>query len=240
MTAKAPSKSQQTREHILETALALFADKGYAETTMRDIAAAADCSLGLAYRYFGRKEEFILALYERLTDEFEMEVAALPPLPLARRFAGAMGSAPGSSGRTPRNHGRTVCGGTRAGLGGRCAGRRRGGDTRTDLGDLSGGSRRGVRRPEARAGGPDGDALCTPRICCLCCSGCRTGAPGRRRPATCSGSRRRCWADCVRCSACRWSQSRWHGLQRLSVRCSALRPRRPMEPEVVQAEVGVI
>ena len=90
MTAKAPSKSQQTREHILETALALFADKGYAETTMRDIAAAADCSLGLAYRYFGRKEEFILALYERLTDEFEMEVAALPPLPLARRFAGAM------------------------------------------------------------------------------------------------------------------------------------------------------
>jgi len=90
MTVKAPTKSQQTREHILETALRLFAEKGYTETTMRDIAGAADCSLGLAYRYFARKEEFILALYERLTDEFEEEVSRLPPAPLARRFASAM------------------------------------------------------------------------------------------------------------------------------------------------------
>lgn len=90
MTVKAPTKSQQTREHILETALGLFAEKGYAETTMRDIAGAADCSLGLAYRYFARKEEFILALYERLTDEFEEEVSRLPQAPLAKRFASAM------------------------------------------------------------------------------------------------------------------------------------------------------
>ncbi len=95
MTVKAPTKSQQTksqqtREHILETALGLFAEKGYTETTMRDIAGAADCSLGLAYRYFARKEEFILALYERLTDEFEEEVSRLPQAPLAKRFASAM------------------------------------------------------------------------------------------------------------------------------------------------------
>ena len=91
MTVK-NTKSQQTREHILEIALSLFAEKGYAETTMRDIAGAADCSLGLAYRYFSRKEEFILALYERLTAEFEAEAAALPPGPLAKRFAAVMGS----------------------------------------------------------------------------------------------------------------------------------------------------
>lgn len=90
MTIKTTPKSQQTREHILETALGLFAAKGYAETTMRDIAAAADCSLGLAYRYFARKEEFILALYDRLTDDFAIEAAALPPGPLARRFGAAM------------------------------------------------------------------------------------------------------------------------------------------------------
>ena len=90
MTVKVTAKSQQTREHILETALELFARKGYAETTMRDIAGAADCSLGLAYRYFARKEEFILALYERLTEEFEAVVGALPPSPLARRFTAAM------------------------------------------------------------------------------------------------------------------------------------------------------
>lgn len=91
MTVK-NTKARQTREHILETALTLFAEKGYAETTMRDIAGAADCSLGLAYRYFARKEEFILALYERLTSELEAEVTALPSGPLAKRFGAAMGS----------------------------------------------------------------------------------------------------------------------------------------------------
>jgi len=80
---KAAGKAQRTREHILETALALFASKGYLETTMRDIAAASDCSLGLAYRYFVRKEEMVLALYERCTAELEEEVTTLPPGPLA-------------------------------------------------------------------------------------------------------------------------------------------------------------
>jgi len=88
--AKTIGKAQRTREHILETALELFARKGYAETTMRDIAGEADCSLGLAYRYFACKEEMVLALYERLTTELEEEVAALPPGPLAKRFVWAM------------------------------------------------------------------------------------------------------------------------------------------------------
>ena len=83
-------KAQRTREHILETALGLFATKGYAETTMRDIASAADCSLGLAYRYFARKEEMVLALYERCALELAEEVDALPPGPLAKRFVAAM------------------------------------------------------------------------------------------------------------------------------------------------------
>lgn len=88
--AKTTPKAQRTREHILKTALELFARKGYAETTMRDIAAEADCSLGLAYRYFARKEEMVLALYELLTTELEEEVVALPPGPLAKRFVQAL------------------------------------------------------------------------------------------------------------------------------------------------------
>jgi AcrR family transcriptional regulator len=79
-------KGERTREHLLDTALTLFTTEGYEMTTMRDIAAAADCSLGLAYRYFASKEEFILALYGRMEREFAAYVDTLPPGPLAERF----------------------------------------------------------------------------------------------------------------------------------------------------------
>jgi AcrR family transcriptional regulator len=64
-------KARRTRERILEAALALFADRGYEATTMRDVAREAGTSLGLAYRYFASKEEFALALYMRLAEESE-------------------------------------------------------------------------------------------------------------------------------------------------------------------------
>lgn len=83
-------KGQRTRALILDSALALFAENGYAATTMRDIAARAGCSLGLAYRYYARKEDLILAFYERCALELEEEVQALPPAPLAKRFEQAM------------------------------------------------------------------------------------------------------------------------------------------------------
>jgi AcrR family transcriptional regulator len=86
-TTKLTPKGERTREHILETALRLFVGQGYDETTMRDIAAAADCSLGLTYRYFARKEDLVLAIYWRLAEEQEAFVLALPPAPLAHRFA---------------------------------------------------------------------------------------------------------------------------------------------------------
>ncbi len=90
MNSKQTPKAQKTREHILETALGLFASQGYDETTMRDIAAAAGCSLGLAYRYFARKEEMVLELYEQCARELEEEVSKLPPGPLAGRFVSAI------------------------------------------------------------------------------------------------------------------------------------------------------
>jgi len=89
MTALTP-KGERTREHLLDTALRLFTAEGYEATTMRDIAAAADCSLGLAYRYFASKEEFVLALYGRMEQEFAAYVETLPPVPLAQRFGQTM------------------------------------------------------------------------------------------------------------------------------------------------------
>src|SRR5579884_3656182 len=79
-------KAMRTRAHILATALDLLAKQGFAATTMREIAAAAGCSLGLAYRYFVSKEELLVAVYEQCSEELAQEVAALPPAPLARRF----------------------------------------------------------------------------------------------------------------------------------------------------------
>jgi AcrR family transcriptional regulator len=83
-------KGERTREHLLDTALRLFTAEGYEGTTMRDIAAAADCSLGLTYRYFARKEDLVLALYARLEQEFAPYVDTLPRARLAERFAQTM------------------------------------------------------------------------------------------------------------------------------------------------------
>lgn len=89
-TAPLTRKGERTRQHILDTALALFASKGYQQTTLREIAAAADCSLGLTYRYFTSKEEMVLALYRRLTQDLSERLRALPPAPLSERFVRAM------------------------------------------------------------------------------------------------------------------------------------------------------
>ena len=58
-------KGEQTRERILDAALDLFRTRGYAETTMRQIADAAGVAVGNAYYYFASKDQLILAFYER-------------------------------------------------------------------------------------------------------------------------------------------------------------------------------
>jgi len=57
-------KGEETRAHILATALELFREKGYEETTMRGIAEAAGVAVGNAYYYFKSKEHLIQAFYE--------------------------------------------------------------------------------------------------------------------------------------------------------------------------------
>jgi AcrR family transcriptional regulator len=83
-------KAEQTRQRIQDSALELFASKGYERTTMRDIAARAGCSLGLAYRYFSGKEEMVLELYRSLAQNLEAQVRELPASTLAERFERTM------------------------------------------------------------------------------------------------------------------------------------------------------
>jgi AcrR family transcriptional regulator len=85
-SARLTPKGERTREHILDTALDLFIGKGYDDTTMRDIATAAECSIGLTYRYFARKEDLVIALYRRLAQDLDAQVQQLAPDTVAVRF----------------------------------------------------------------------------------------------------------------------------------------------------------
>ena len=58
-------KSDETRARILETALTMFRERGYDETTMRGIAKEAGVAVGNAYYYFKSKEQLIQAFYGR-------------------------------------------------------------------------------------------------------------------------------------------------------------------------------
>ena len=53
-------KKQQTRETIARAALRLFAERGYDETTLADIADAADVAPRTIFAYFESKEEILL------------------------------------------------------------------------------------------------------------------------------------------------------------------------------------
>src|SRR5712691_2570829 len=61
--------SEETRRQILETALALFREHGFEETTIRDIAGRAGLSLGAAYYYFKSKEAIVGAYYDYVQQE---------------------------------------------------------------------------------------------------------------------------------------------------------------------------
>ncbi|MGZ8796325.1 MAG: TetR family transcriptional regulator [Thermoanaerobaculia bacterium] len=62
-------KAEETRERILDSALKLFRDRGFDDTTMRDIAAEAGVATGAAYYYFRSKEDLVMAFYVRTADE---------------------------------------------------------------------------------------------------------------------------------------------------------------------------
>lgn len=62
------SKARRTRATIIDAALALFREKGFEETTMREVADRAGLAVGAAYYHFRTKDEILLALYEGTID----------------------------------------------------------------------------------------------------------------------------------------------------------------------------
>jgi|SRR5579862_5325361 len=71
----ATEKGEVTRKAIFESALALFRERGFDATTMRDVAAQAGVALGAAYYYFPSKEAIIQAYYGVVQAEHSRRVA---------------------------------------------------------------------------------------------------------------------------------------------------------------------
>ncbi len=58
------TKAERTRRKVYDTAMTLFRERGFDETTMRDISQQAGMALGTAYYHFPSKEAIIASYYE--------------------------------------------------------------------------------------------------------------------------------------------------------------------------------
>src|SRR5439155_5071182 len=67
-------RSAELRERLFRSALALFASKGYAETTVEDITEAADVGKGTFFNYFPSKEHILMAFGEMQLAKLESVV----------------------------------------------------------------------------------------------------------------------------------------------------------------------
>jgi AcrR family transcriptional regulator len=80
-------KKQETRQGLLEAALALFRESGYDETTVEEITDRADVAKGTFFNYFPSKEALLSELtvwqFSQLRDALDVSQGA-PASPLAR------------------------------------------------------------------------------------------------------------------------------------------------------------
>lgn len=73
-----PELHERRRRQIIEAARARFIANGFHQTGVQDIAATADISLGLLYRYFKNKDALILEVARRDVDAIVDAINAMP------------------------------------------------------------------------------------------------------------------------------------------------------------------
>ena len=76
LKSKGTARAEDTRRKIYEAAMELFREKGFEQTTMRDIAAQAGVALGGAYYYFSSKDAIVLAFYAEMQQAINQPVLA--------------------------------------------------------------------------------------------------------------------------------------------------------------------
>jgi len=74
-SARRERQAQSTREDIVRAARRLFAERGYAGTSMNDLAAAAEVAVPTIYASVGSKRELLIALLDLI--DTEADVASL-------------------------------------------------------------------------------------------------------------------------------------------------------------------
>jgi AcrR family transcriptional regulator len=75
--ARVVKKPDERKDELLEIAIKIFMEKGYENTSIKDIYAEANGSIGMFYHHFGSKEEIFEAAMDKYTDLFVEKVAEI-------------------------------------------------------------------------------------------------------------------------------------------------------------------
>jgi AcrR family transcriptional regulator len=74
ITGRRQRRSAEIRERLFRAALSLFAEKGFAETTVEDITNSADVGKGTFFNYFPSKDHILLAFGEMQLGKLEAAI----------------------------------------------------------------------------------------------------------------------------------------------------------------------
>lgn len=69
------ARASSRRRQLLDAAAKVMGRKGFHQMSMQDLAAEAKVSVGLIYKYFGGKEDLLLATIMRIQDAFRDQLA---------------------------------------------------------------------------------------------------------------------------------------------------------------------
>ncbi|MEJ2856807.1 MULTISPECIES: TetR/AcrR family transcriptional regulator [unclassified Saccharothrix] len=73
-------KAQRARDQIVAAAFELFAERGFADVTVADIAERAEVGRTTFFRYFGDKQEVVFSEEQAIMDDWVTRHRALPPV----------------------------------------------------------------------------------------------------------------------------------------------------------------